>query len=192
MCGTLRSVSRTSVVFSHTVKSFVEHVLVRRGLITPTLRAQLEALGVSVDQPTDVPIESWWKALGVVLPLVAPPSLEPEAAWEFMGSEVVRGFATTLTGKTSFLVLKLLGPRRALQQLSAQFRTADSATEVVSRERSANDVELDYRVAGGLPQPSYVKGLLKTGMELVGAHDVVITWSRVDETASRIIVRWRA
>lgn len=147
---------------------------------------------MSVDRPVDVPIDAWWRALALVLPAVAPPTVveSEEAAWEYMGGAVVRGFATTLTGKTSFLVLRLLGPRRALQQLSAQFRTADSVTRVESKERSETEVELDYRVAGGLPQPAYVKGLLLVGMELVGAKGTTIEWTRVDREATRLVVRW--
>lgn len=35
----------TDVVYSHTVKSFIDHVLIQRAVLTPVLRGQLAALG---------------------------------------------------------------------------------------------------------------------------------------------------
>lgn len=180
---------KPAVVYNHTVKGFLQHVLQRRSLLSPAVIAELADLGLDVKRPADMPIDAWWKVLNVARRLVAS-DLKEEAAWELLGGEVVRGFSETLVGRSAFLVLRLLGPRRALRQLTAQYRAADSVTQVDSRELEPNRVELLYRVVGGIPQPAYVKGILKVGMELVGAKQTEVTWTPAEADAYRYLVSW--
>lgn len=179
------------VVYSHTVKGFLRHALERRGLLTTKVVAELAALGLDVKQPSDMPIGTWWKVLDVGVRLIASERPDDDG-WELLGGEVVRGFADTLVGKSAFLVLRLLGPRRALRQLTQQYRTADSVTTVDSRELQPTCVELAYTVIGGIPHPSYVKGILKVGMELVGARQPEVTWTPSPQLADTwtYVVTW--
>ena len=185
--------AKPAVVYNHTVKGFLRHVLERRGLLNAKVIAELAGLGLDVKRPVDMPIDAWWKVLDLSVQLIAG-DREPNAAWEMMGGEVVYGFAETLVGKSAFLVLRLLGPGRALRRLTEQYRTADSVTTVESRELAPTSVELIYTVVGGIPQPAYVKGILKVGMELVGAHDTAVTWSKSERSADtcRYVVSWTA
>lgn len=187
------SETKPAVVYNHTVKSFLRHVLERRGHLNAKVTAELGRLGLDVARPSDMPIDAWWKVLALSVRLVAG-DREQDAAWEMMGGEVMRGFAETLVGKSAFLVLRLLGPRRALRRLTEQYRTADSVTTVESRELDPTSIELVYTVVGGIPQPSYVKGILKAGMELVGARDTKVSWSHDEQTpgAWRYVVSWAA
>lgn len=183
--------ARPAVVFNHTVKGFLSHVLERRDLLTPTVVDELASLGLDVRRPADLPIDAWWKVLAVGVRLIASEQTEADG-WELLGGEVIHGFAETLLGKSSFLVLRLLGPRRALRQLTQQYRTADSVTHVDSIELEPTKVELIYRVTGGIPQPTYVKGLLKVGMELVGAHGVEVSFGPAPGVSDglRYLVSW--
>ena len=184
---------KPAVVYSHTVKGFLKHALEPRGLLTPKVVEELASLGLDVKRPRDMPIDAWWKVLAVGLRLIAS-EVPEEAGWELLGGEVVRGFAESLVGRSAFLLLRLLGPRRALRQLTQQYRTADSVTTVDSRELEPTRVELLYTVVGGIPQPTYVKGILKVGMELVGARAPEVTWERSEHHpgAWRYLVSWSA
>lgn len=180
------------VVYNHTVKGFLTHVLERRGLLKPDLVKALAALGVDVKRPADVPIADWWKVLALGRRAVATPDLSDEAAYELLGGEVVHGFERTFVGGSAFLVLRMLGPRRALKQLTAQYRTADSVTQVESRELSPTHVELDFTVVGGVPWPTYMKGVLLEGMRLVGARDAAVAVEQAPGCDCRLVVTWHA
>lgn len=182
--------SAPAVVFSHTVKGFVQHVLERRKLLSPEVIERLARHGVDVKRPKDVAIAEWWKALDYARGLVAAERTDDEG-WEFLGGEVVRGFADTLVGRSAFLVLKVMGPRRALRQLTEQYRGADSVTKVDSRELTPTSVELIYTVVGGIQHPTYIRGVLLVGMQLVGAKAPQVDIEHLPTLdAYRFVVRW--
>lgn len=188
--GTLPQVSRP-VVFSHTVKALLENVLAQRDLLSEQVLARIAALGVDVKRPADVDPATWWKLVQLTAEALHPGAPLTEAM-EQVGRAVVAGFSATLLGKSAFMVLKLLGPRRGLGQLTTQFRLADSVTTITSRVASATQVELQYQVRGGVPFPTYIQGMLLEGMERVGARLATVRVTRLGEESLQVLVRWEA
>lgn len=177
------------VVYSHTVVAFLSRIFARRGLLQgPTLQ-KLAALGIDVKHPRDLPLDTWWKMVRLAADSIAAGSPEAEAFHE-VGREMLRGFEATVVGKSLFLVMRVLGTRRAMLKMAEHYRTADSVTEVVTKELSPTSVELRFTVDGGIPFPSYTQGILLEGMRLVGGKLPTVTFEVEPSGVVRYVTRW--
>jgi len=168
------------VIFRHTVEAFFSEVVDRLHLFThDELRAQ------DLWPPRDVDIFAW-----VTLLRTTAARLRPDApvddALEEVGREMVRGFAESLTGRSLFGLLRMLGPRRAMLRLAENYRTADSVTEVVTTQVSPTHMRLAYSDTGGVP--TYMKGVLAESLERIGV-DARIAFIEAAEGAT-FDVRW--
>lgn len=177
------------IVFSHTVRALIENVLQPRDLLSPELRGELRALGIDVERPTDIPSETWWKVLGLVSTRLAPGSDHP-SAMEAVGRALVRGYAQTFLGKSAFMVLRLLGPRRGLARLTEQFQATNTGLTVISRELGPKELELSFRMQGAVPEPTYTRGILDEGLMLVGAKNQRVTVVAHGEVETLLRVSW--
>lgn len=176
-------------VFGHTVRVLVEHVLTPRGLLDPAMRAEFEALGIDPERPRDLPSSRWWRLLHAVSSRVTP-GVPAEAAMERLGELLVAGFAETFLGRSSLLVLKLVGPRRTLRRLTEQFRTTNDGLSVLARELSDTSAELSLRMPGGVPSAGHFLGVIREGMRRVGASHAEVELLSSDELETRYLVRW--
>jgi uncharacterized protein (TIGR02265 family) len=177
------------VVYAHTVKALISRVFERRGLLNPITRAELLGLGVDLARPRDLPIALWWKVVGLAARELAP-GADGETAYFKVGCEMIRGFEASVLGKTVFLVFRTLGIRRAMMQLADSYRTADTVTHVASRAIGTHQVEVTFRVDGGVPHPAYTRGILLTGLELVGAREPTVSYTVQPDGAMVYLSGW--
>jgi uncharacterized protein (TIGR02265 family) len=148
------------VIFRHTVEAFFAEVVDRLHLFThDELRAQ------GLWPPRDVDIFAWVALLRTTASRLRPDA-PAEEALEEVGREMVRGYVASLTGRSLFALLRMLGPRRAMLRLAENYRTADSVTEVVTTQVSPTHLRLAYGDTGGVP--TYVKGVLAESLERIG------------------------
>lgn len=112
-----------------------------------------------------------------------------EAAFEFIGSEVIRGYAESIVGRSSFEMLRALGPQQALAHIAAQYRSANNVTTVTHRELGPREGEVTMAWVGGIPWPSYFRGVLGEGMRLIG-HEAKVTMRPGEDGAWCYLVRW--
>ena len=162
------SPSSPGVVYRHTVESFLGQVLKRRGVLSTELLAKLRALGVDPVKPGDVDVETWWKVLELSAGVLAPGQSTDDAFRE-VGREVLRGFESSVVGKTSFLVLRVLGTKRGLMKVADSFRSADNVTTVEVADTGPKNANVRIIVPGGLRYPSYTQGIFLEGLTLLGA-----------------------
>lgn len=167
----------TPVIYRHTADAFFKQVLARRGLLTPDFLAKLSALGIDPNKPRDVEMATWWKVMAATAELLAPGASVEDAHRE-AGREVVRGFEQSLVGKTSFMVLRMLGHRRAFTKLAESFNGADTATKVEVLEATPTGARVRFTIAGGHPQPAYTEGILLEGLEMIGAKGTTVRHQR--------------
>lgn len=179
----------TPVIYRHTVEGFFKQVLVRRGLLTPTFAAKLASFGVDPNKPRDLDLPTWWKVIAATAELLAPGASVEDAHRE-AGRELVRGFEQSLVGKTSFLVLRMLGHRRAVTKLAESFKSADNASTVDVLEATPTSARVRIAVEGGHPQPTYTEGILLEGLQMLGAKDVAVKHQRDAARAVLFDVTW--
>ena len=72
---------------------------------------------------------------------------------------MIRGYQDGLVGRGLFIVLRLLGPRRALLRVKQNFATADSVTSVSAVELSPTCIQFEF-VAQFTTVPTYARGIL--------------------------------
>jgi uncharacterized protein (TIGR02265 family) len=175
------------VIYSHTVEAFVQRVLLRHGLLSLDLDKQLKALGFDPSRPAEVQLKVWVAAVLLVAKHAQPNATEADAL-EWVGREMVRGYADGLVGKSLFILLRMMGPRRAMLRIAANYKTADSVTRVTPIERGANVIDLEFNSDFGVP--TYVKGVLLESLVLLRAGKPEVKFSALPSGATVFSTSW--
>lgn len=162
------------VIYSHSVEAFVQRVLLRHRLLSLELDKQLKALGFDASRPAEVRLNVWVAAVRLVAKHAQPTANDADAL-EWVGREMVRGYADGLVGKSLFILLRMMGPRRAMLRIAANYKTADSVTRVTPVERGANAVDLEFNSDFGVP--TYVRGVLLESLVLLRAQKPEVKFS---------------
>ncbi len=157
----------TRIIYRHTVEAFLTRVFARRNLLRGAVLEKLTALGIDPKRPRDVSPEAWWPVVRLAADTIAPGKSEAEAFRE-VGQEMLRGFEASVIGKSLFLVMRVLGTKRAMLKMADHYRTADNITRVEAKDLGPTEVELRFDVDGGTPFPTYTQGILLEGIRLVG------------------------
>lgn len=181
--------AKSGVIYRHTAQAFFEQVLARRGLLSKALVDRLRALGVDPAKPRDVELTTWWKVVRLGAEALSPQK-PLEEAFRDLGREVLRGYESSLVGKTSFLVLRMMGPRRAVTRLAESFRQSDDFTQVEVRELGPQKTLVRFTVPGGLPYPWYTEGVLLEGLALLGAKSPAVEVQAATGDSTDFIVSW--
>jgi uncharacterized protein (TIGR02265 family) len=89
-----------------------------------------------------------------------------------VGKLFFTGFQKTLIGSAMLAMLKVLGPRRTLERLSRNFRTANNFTEgtLVTLAPNHHRVTINFT-----KRPGFYLGLLHSGCLHAGAKDLKVT-----------------
>lgn len=182
------SAPETRVVYRHTVEALLNQVLKRRGVLSTELLTKLRALGVDPGKPRDVDIDTWWKVLELGAEVLAPGQSRDDAFRE-VGREMLRGFEASVVGKTSFLVLRLLGTKRGIMKVADSFRTADNVTAVEVQDTGPKSANVRIIVPGGVDVPAYTQGIFLEGLLLLGAKEPRVDF-KPDERGGSFDVSW--
>ena len=97
--------------------------------------------------------------------------MERDAAFVEVGRTFMRGYSNTMMGRALMALMRVAGPRRALERITRNFRTANSFSEVFSERVS----ESCYRVrCSYVLRPGFYQGIIGTGLEIAGAQGVTV------------------
>lgn len=97
------------------------------------------------------------------------------------------GFEKTLIGAAMAAMLKVLGPRRTLERMTRNFRTANNFTEGLLESLSPNHhlVRINYTA-----RPGFYRGLLESGCLRAGAQGLTVNVLETKDFATTYEVRW--
>ncbi len=113
--------------------------------------------------------------------------LEPLQRFTEVGRLFMVGYEKTLVGQALIAVLRVLGPRRMLERMTRNFRTANNYTEVtVEPVAPAHHVVRVTHVT----RPGLFIGLLETGLTYAGAQALSVTLLDHHDKVARYDVRW--
>lgn len=97
------------------------------------------------------------------------------------------GYEKTLVGAALTAMLRVLGPRRTLDRMTRNFRTANNYTEVTVDSRAPNHhlVRVNF-----VARPGFYLGIIESGCLRAGAKDLSVTL--VESTAESPVyeVKW--
>ncbi|MDP3231653.1 MAG: DUF2378 family protein [Myxococcales bacterium] len=164
------------VVFGNSVESLVR---VLGPALDEKVRQKFLALGIDLFKPNPAyPYELWVEALQLAMDLLWPGVARDVATWR-MGRAIFESYGQTVMGKALMALVKVLGPKRALDRMSRNLRTTNNYSETRLTEVGPNRYELWVnRVAF----PHYFRGLLEAGLEFGGATEVKVEVGSVSAT----------
>jgi len=169
-------VAEAPVVFGNSVESLVR---VLGPALDETVRQKFLALGIDLFKPNPAyPYELWIQALQLAMNLLWP-GVGREVATYRMGRAIFESYGQTVMGKALMALVKVLGPRRALERMSRNLRTTNNYSETRLTEVGPNRYEL---WVNKVAFPHYFRGLLEAGLESGGAAEVKVEVGSVSAT----------
>ncbi len=169
--------------------------------LTPELRAGAKALGIDFEHLLPAyPMEKWEQLVRLVAASLFP-GLPEEQQWERMGFEFMEGYLQTLLGRAALAIGRVIGPRRTMERMGRNFRTAGNYLHAEAVTHGPTDVEVTTRVVEPFRSQwanrptvmlAYRIGVLRGAMFALGVPDArveVVSWDPVALVA-RYRVRW--
>jgi uncharacterized protein (TIGR02265 family) len=159
------------VVFEQTVEGLLRAI---RPRLTPSCQVRLKAAGLDVDAKLlpAYAFDVWMKCLLVSAEELWPHEPREQALFR-VGEAFIEGYRETFMGRAVLGVIRVIGPRRALQRATRSFRSGNNYTEATVSEVSDTCLELWMNEVG--PYPSFTQGLIEAALRASGvAPDVEI------------------
>ncbi len=158
-----------NLVFAQTFEGLLRSV---QGHLTPPVVAGLKARGLDVSRPLlpAYPL-SLFAEVVTFLAEQLHPGLESEAAVVLIARHFMDAYGETMVGRAMMAMIRLIGPRRALERVTRQFRTANNYSETRLLARGPTEYELwvnDVRM------PGWYIGIVSRGLELAGGKNVKV------------------
>jgi len=113
--------------------------------------------------------------------------LETLARFTEVGRLFMVGYEKTLVGQALIAVLRVLGPRRMLDRMTRNFRTANNYTEVTLEPVSPTQHVL--RITH-VTRPGLFIGLLEKGLTYAGAKQLSVMLLEHRDKVARFEIRW--
>ena len=174
------------LVFSHSVEAFVRAV---RPVLDGTFAEQLKAVGVDTTRPLlpAYPVDVLREALLLGAKRLNP-SLAQSDAFVALGRRYVDGYGETLVGRALKTAIRLIGPRRTLERLAKQFRTANNYSETKVTHAAPGKSLL---WCNDVMYPDWYRVLITGTLEVAGAKNVSVRLSRHDAEGAFFDVEWQ-
>jgi uncharacterized protein (TIGR02265 family) len=161
--------TQQALIFSQTVEGLVRTL----GVLTPEARLKMKAIGFDLARPLlpAYPVEQWLQLMRLAAELHAPEQPIDEALTS-LGRQFVAGYGETMLGKMLLVVLRMVGPRRALERFSHHLSTGSNFfVSSLTRGPSGDWVLWINRVTW----PGWYVGLIESGLEHAGGRNVSVS-----------------
>ncbi len=154
---------------------------------TPEERVCFEALGLKLEalEPA-YPLEAWHTLLDTSAASRFPRLPEFER-YSQLGRLFMHGYARTSVGGALLSLLRVVGPERAVQRMTRNFRTANDFTDVEVLLLPPNGALLRFT---HVERPGFVHGLLTAAMEAAEAPNLSVQFLSNEGAAATFEVRW--
>lgn len=154
---------------------------------TPQERAAFLKAGVKGDRfDAGYPVEAWIEILDASAASRFSHLTELDRFAE-VGRTFFSGFEKTLIGKALTTVAKLIGPRRMLERMTRNLRSANNFTESTLESLAPNHhlVRISYTA-----RPGFFLGLLESSCLLAGAKGLTVRVVETKNMASVYELKW--
>jgi uncharacterized protein (TIGR02265 family) len=151
----------------------------------------LDALGIDLSKPLlpGYPPETYAQLIDFIMRQRFP-NLPPEEAHFELGRAFLQAYTQTLVGRALKGLMRTLGPRRALDRTSRNFRSANNFTDTRLRQLGPTSYELWFNFA---LRPGYYQGIVYATLELSGAKQPEVKRHTSSESEGvTFLVTWQA
>jgi uncharacterized protein (TIGR02265 family) len=173
------------MVFSQAVEGLLRALGPR---LDDSMKDKLRTLGLDVRARLEpaYPLAVWTEVMRYSATLVAPSRPPSEQMFE-LGRRFVEGYSETIVGKAMLTALKVLGPRRALERMSRNFRSGNSYTETKLEAKGPTEFTLWFNE---VKEPEFYRGMLEAGVGRAGAKNLEIKTLGHDDSGASFSIRW--
>jgi len=147
----------------------------------------LKARDFDASRPSELKVGVWLDVLRIVAKHGQPNASE-EDALDWLGREMVRGYCDGLVGKSLFLLLRMMGPKRAMLRIAANYATADGVTRVTASARGDLAVDLEFNSAFGVP--GFIRGVLFESLIQMNASQPSVSFSSLPSGVVLFSTSW--
>lgn len=132
------------------------------------------------------PLEVWYRAVALTAAALFPQQ-SPEEQLRLLGRLVVTSLETQGVIRRPLLAMaRLLGPRRALQQLAGRLDDSPVALSITIRGRSEVEVHVEER-----EQAEFLAGLLEGACTVLGARECQVKLVGGSTSGATLNASWR-
>lgn len=150
-------------------------------------RAELKKAGLDVERlPPAIPAEEM-KTYTAIVARTAFPDSQPVEQLQLLGASMIRGWQTGLLGSAASAMIRLIGPRRALNRLDRAFSTTNNFSKAITE--FVGEKEALITITDVQDIPSYWLGIFEAGIELLGLQGTVIVEKHLPPAAV-FRIRW--
>jgi len=176
---------REKIVFDYTMEALL------RVLGQPLLPEHITGLVATGVNPRQLepayPVDVYSQVLDFIMGQLWP-ELPPEEASFELGQAFMAAYRQTLMGKAVFAMTRVIGPHRALERMSRNFRSANNYTETRLHPVGPSSYELWFNHA---PHTGFFRGLLTEALEKTGTQGLSVTLvSRGEGGEATFLLTW--
>jgi uncharacterized protein (TIGR02265 family) len=160
-------VSAEKLVFEHAFDGLLSRAIAHR--MTPQLALRIGKAGVQLQKKLlpAYPLPVWEACVEACAEEVFP-GLTPNDAYFQLGRLFIDGYRQTLIGGAVLAMVRVVGPKRALQRATRSFRSADNYTDAKVEAISEKTMDLWVNEAGN--HPTFTQGILAAALELTAPN----------------------
>jgi uncharacterized protein (TIGR02265 family) len=173
------------LVFEHAVEGLVRTL---SGKLTPRLEERLKGYGLDLTTKR-MPAYTYvqWKAFVATAREELYGGLTEVEGYRRLGQLFVGAYFETIMGRAVSGIVRLLGPRRALERATQNFRSGNNFTE--TRLTQLEPAHFEFWI-NAVEHPAFIQGVLLQGLTVAGAKDAKVEVQEFDGTACTFRVSW--
>lgn len=173
-----------ALVFGPTFEALARALSLR---LTPDAVTRFKAIGIDFEHLLPAyPFETWVKAMDLGSQLVMPNATEKERHLA-MGRRMVDSYGESLVGKALLTAIRVIGPRRMLERMARNLRTANNYTETKVTAQADGSYEL---WCSKVASTAFYCGMLRRGVEVAGGKEPTVESTAHDGNGATFRVRW--
>ncbi|MFT3707406.1 MAG: DUF2378 family protein [Archangium sp.] len=175
-----------ALVWRHTVEGLIR-VGLARGEGTEW-KSRMKALGLDVEKPlaTAYPRDKWKDFIHGSAQVLFQGSEDEQL--ERLGSAFIEEYAQTFLGRAVASVVKLIGPRRALERMTKSLRSGNSYSD--TKTTFVGPTAAEFWLNDTLGFPTYICGALAAVLRITSAKNIVVKPIKIDGVNATFSVTW--
>jgi uncharacterized protein (TIGR02265 family) len=175
-----------ALVWRHTIEGLVR-VGLARGEGT-AWRARMKAIGLDVDAPlaTAYPRDKWRDFIFASAEILFQGT--EDRRFEQLGSAFIEEYAQTFLGRAVASVVRLIGPRRALERMTKSLRSGNSYSD--TRTTFTGEKSAEFWLNDTLGAPAYIVGALGAVLRITSAKNIVVKPIKLEGVACTFSITW--
>lgn len=183
----MRNTTEEPLVWGHTVEGLVRCVKSRA---TPRWIEKMRVHGLDLHKPlaTAYTREQWRHFIFTSAEELFEGTMESRL--EQLGDLLIQAYAQTFLGRAVAAVLKIIGPKRAIERMTKSLRSGNNYSD--TRATFTGPRRAEFWINETLGAPSYICGAMSAVITIAGTRSVRVRTLSTDGHAATFEIEWDA